>query len=64
VNILASLSIRTKRAPLMNNKEPTPFMKVQCEVQVKFRQWMPHIEMTDDACQLNVVCQFLVKQLK
>jgi len=38
MNILASLSIRTKKAPLMNDKEPTPFMKVQCEVQAKSEQ--------------------------
>jgi len=38
MNILTSLSIRTKKAPLMNDKESTPLMKVQCEVQVKSEQ--------------------------
>lgn len=64
VNILISLSIRTKRASLMNDKESISLIKVQCEVWVKSEQWMSYIKMTDDAYQLNVVCQFLVKQLK
>ena len=38
-------------------------MEVQCEVWAKFKEWITRVGMTDDACQLNVVRQFLVKEL-
>ena len=65
-NILASLSIRTKRTPVEGDgpeKASPPLMEVQCEVRAKSGEWVPRVGMTDDACQLNVVRQFLVKEL-
>ena len=66
VNVLASLSIQTKRTKENDNgprSGPPPLMEVQCEVRAKSKEWITRVGMTDDACQLNVVRQFLVKEL-
>ena len=58
VNILASLNIWTKRTSVEKNKsEKTSFsfIKIQCEVWTKFREWILCVKITDNACQLNMI---------
>ena len=39
-------------------------MKMQCETQVKSKKWVSQVELINDACQLNVIHQFLIKKLE
>ena len=67
VNILISLNIQIKRTSVEKDeseKTSLSFMKIQCKVQTKFKKWIFHVKMTNNACQLNVIHQFLIKKLK
>ena len=67
VNILALLNIQIKKISVEKDKfkkTSSSFMKIQCEVWAKFEEWIFCVKMTDNAYQLNVIHQFLIKELK
>ena len=52
-NILALLNIWTKRTSVekdRSEKTLSSFIKIQCEVQAKFEEWILCVKMTDNAC--------------
>ena len=66
-NILALLNIWIKRTSVEKDESKKTlsfFMKIQCKVWTKSEEWILYVKMTDNACQLNVICQFLIKKLK
>ena len=66
-NILVLLNIQTKKTSVEKDeseKTSLSFIKIQCEVWAKSEEWVLCVKMTDNAYQLNMIHQFLIKELK
>ena len=52
------MNIQIKKTSVEKDKSEktlSSFMKIQCKVWTKFKEWISYIKITDNACQLNII---------